>query len=206
VTRTPAFESVFSTLSLAAVLISLPVATRVARAIGIAFLATRGFLLWFGGGGLNAFVQSFGQMAYVLGLFAVLPVLAAPIRLGGYSNAIQNLLQTRVMRASAQTGPLLFLLLMPVMTLAASFIGMHPLVTIALLGSVLSQEVLGVSATRLALSLIGSTVIAFMLGPFTGTLGLVQTLSKTSVFRLAWWSAPYGLGYFCVLCAFIVMS
>lgn len=92
-------------------------------------------------------------------------------------------------------GTRLFLLAMPLMALAAAMAGVHPLVAIALLGQSLKPEVLGIDAELLALTLIGSSVLTYMLGPFSGTLGLVQSLTRVSGYRLALWNLPYALGY-----------
>lgn len=102
-------------------------------------------------------------------------------------------------------GTQLFLILMPLMALAASFFGVHPLVAIALLGESLKPEVLGIGVTQLAITLIGSSVLTYMLGPFSGTLGLVQSINHVSTFRLSAWNAPYAAGYFLLLAATIML-
>jgi hypothetical protein len=38
-----------------------------------------------------------------------------------------------------------------------------------------------------------------MLGPFSGTLALVQSINQVSTFRLSLWNAPYAAGYFVLL-------
>jgi hypothetical protein len=102
-------------------------------------------------------------------------------------------------------GTKIFLALMPLLTLAASFLGMHPLVVIALLGESLKPEVLGITSTQLAVTLVGSSVLTYMLGPFSGTLGLVQSINQVSTFRLSMWNAPYAIGYFVLLVAAIML-
>jgi hypothetical protein len=102
-------------------------------------------------------------------------------------------------------GTQLFLLLMPVMALAVSFLGVHPLVAIALLGESLKPEVLGISPAHLAITLVGSSVLTYMQGPFSGTLGLVQSINHVSTFRLSLWNAPYAVGYFLLLAATILL-
>lgn len=96
-------------------------------------------------------------------------------------------------------GTQLFLILIPIMALIASFLGLHPLVAIALLGESLKPEVLGINPTQLAITLIGSSVLTYMLGPFSGTLALVQSINQVSTFRLSLWNAPYAAGYFVLL-------
>lgn len=102
-------------------------------------------------------------------------------------------------------GTRLFLLAMPLMALAAAMAGVHPLVAIALLGQSLKPEVLGIDVELLALALIGSSVLTYMLGPFSGTLGLMQSLTRISGYRLALWNLPYAVGYVALLAAAILV-
>jgi hypothetical protein len=102
-------------------------------------------------------------------------------------------------------GTRLFLLAMPLMALAAAMAGVHPLVAIALLGQSLKPEVLGIDVELLALALIGSSVLTYMLGPFSGTLGLMQSLTRISGYRLALWNLPYAAGYVALLAAALLL-
>jgi hypothetical protein len=102
-------------------------------------------------------------------------------------------------------GTRLFLLAMPLMALAASMAGVHPLVAIALLGQSLKPDVLGIDARLLALTLIGSSVLTYMLGPFSGTLGLMQSLTRIPGYRLARWNLPYAAGYVALLAIAILL-
>jgi hypothetical protein len=101
-------------------------------------------------------------------------------------------------------GTRLFLLSMPLMALAAAIAGVHPLVAIALLGQSLKPEVLGIDVELLALALIGSSVLTYMLGPFSGTLGLMQSLTRIPGYRLALWNLPYAVGYVALLAVAIL--
>jgi len=105
----------------------------------------------------------------------------------------------------AVLGTHLFLILMPLMALVASYLGVHPLVAIALLGESLKPEVLGIAPAQLAFTLIGSSVLTYMEGPFSGTLGLVQSINRVSTFRLALWNAPYAFGYLVLLALAIAL-
>lgn len=102
-------------------------------------------------------------------------------------------------------GTTLFLLAMPLMALAAAMAGVHPLVAIALLGQSLKPDVLGIDAQLLALTLIGSAVLTYMLGPFSGTLGLMQSLTRIPAYRLARWNLPYAAGYVALLAVAILL-
>lgn len=95
------------------------------------------------------------------------------------------------------------LMTMPILAIISAFLGVHPLVAIVLLGESLKPDVLGVSAHDLAVCLIGSTAITYMLGPFSGTLGLVQSITNIPTYRLAAWNAPYAFGYFLLISSVI---
>jgi hypothetical protein len=77
-------------------------------------------------------------------------------------------------------------------------------VAIALLGQSLKPEVLGIDVELLALALIGSSVLTYMLGPFSGTLGLMQSLTRIPGYRLALWNLPYAVGYVALLAVAIL--
>lgn len=98
-----------------------------------------------------------------------------------------------------------FLAIMPLMALVASFVGVHPLIVIALLGESLKPEVLGIAPVQLAVALIGSSVLTYMLGPFSGTLGMVQSITSVSSFRLSLWNAPYAATFYVLLVAMILL-
>lgn len=140
-------------------------------------------------------------MADQFALFLAAGFFAAAMRLSGFDDQA-NLLFLHLRDA---VGTQAFLLMMPPMALAASFVGVHPLVAIALLGESLKPEVLGITSTQLAVTLIGSSLLTYMLGPFSGTLGLVQSLNRVSTYRLSLWNAPYAIAYFLVFCVAILM-
>jgi hypothetical protein len=117
------------------------------------------------------------------------------MHLSGYDSTANRLF----LDFHALAGTNLLLTLVPVLTLGLSFLGVHPLVAIVLFGESLKPEVLGITPDKMALTLVGSCVLTFMQGPFSGTLGLVQSLTGTSSFRLALWTAPYALVYFVLL-------
>lgn len=103
-------------------------------------------------------------------------------------------------------GTKLLLLSLPLLAIISAFLGVHPLVAIVLLGESLQPDVLGISAQLLAVYLIGSTAITYMLGPFSGTLGLVQSITNIPTYRLAFWNAPYAFGYFILISAVILAT
>jgi hypothetical protein len=150
--------------------------------------------------GGRAALSRIPRMADQFAVFLAAGFFAAAIRLSGADAGVNQLF----MQLSAAVGAQALALLIPVMTLAASFLGLHPLVAIALLADSLRPELLGLTSAQLALALIGGSVLTFMLGPFSGTLGLTQTISGVSAFRLCAWNAPYAFGYFLLLATFLL--
>jgi hypothetical protein len=141
------------------------------------------------------------RMADQFAIFLSAGFFAKAMHLSGFDHSA-NLMFLHLHDA---VGTRLFLILMPAMALIASFLGMHPLVAIALLGESLKPEVLGITSTQLAITLLGSSVLTYMLGPFSGTLGLVQSINQVPTFRLALWNVPYAIGYFLLLAATIML-
>jgi hypothetical protein len=140
-------------------------------------------------------------MADQFAIFLSAGFFASAMQLSGFDDTV-NLMFLHLRDALGAQG---LLILMPLMALIASFLGIHPLVAIALLGESLKPEVLGISSARLAVALVGSSVLTYMLGPFSGTLGLLQALSRVPSFRLSLWNAPYAFGYFVLLVAAILL-
>ncbi len=141
------------------------------------------------------------RMADLFAIFLCAGFFASAMHLSGIDHTANQMF----LHLHDALGTQLFLLLMPVMALAASFLGVHPLVAIALLGESLKPEVLGISPAHLAITLVGSSVLTYMQGPFSGTLGLVQSINHVSTFRLSLWNAPYAIGYFLLLAATILL-
>lgn len=143
---------------------------------------------------------SLPRMADQFAIFLSAGFFTRAMQLSGFGETL-NLMFVQLHDA---LGAAVFLLLMPPMALAASFLGIHPLVLMALLGESLRPEILGISPVRLCVAMLGSAVLTYMAGPFSGTLALVQSINQVSSFRLSLWNAPYALGYFLILATAIV--
>jgi hypothetical protein len=141
------------------------------------------------------------RMADQFAIFLCAGFFSSAMHLSGYDHAANAMF----LHLHEALGTRPFLLLMPAMALAAAFLGVHPLVAISLLGASLKPEVLGIDATPLAIALIGSAVLTYMLGPFSGTLGLVQSLNGVSTFRLGLWTLPYALTYVALLAVTLLL-
>lgn len=98
-----------------------------------------------------------------------------------------------------------FLLLLPLLTLLFSFLGMHPIAVITLLGESLHPTLLGISPEHLTIALTGGAVLTFLIGPFSGTIGVVSSLIGKSPFHIAGWNVLQALGYYMVLVVALLM-
>lgn len=141
------------------------------------------------------------RMADQFAIFLSVGFFARAMHLSGVDHSVNLML----LQLNDAVGTQAFLILMPVMALAASYLGVHLLPLIALLGESLKPELLGISPAQLAIALIGSSVMTYMQGPFSGTLGLVQSITHVSTFRLSLWNAPYAAAYFVLLVATILL-
>jgi hypothetical protein len=121
-------------------------------------------------------------------------------------SGFEHLANLGLLHLHGLVGTHLLLILLPVLTLALSVLGVHPLVAIVLFGESLKPEVFGITPEKMSLTLIGSCVLTFMQGPFSGTLGLVHSITNLSTFRLARWTAPYAFMYFVLLSIAILLT
>lgn len=70
-------------------------------------------------------------------------------------------------------------------------IGIHPVVLVILVGSVLPPEVFGMPPLVMALVMLGTWGLSTTSSPFSGTTLVVARLTGEDAFRLAWRSAPF---------------
>ena len=137
------------------------------------------------------------RMAEIFAIFLCGGFFANALNLSGYVHeANMGLLALREL-----LGARAFLISLPVATMLASLAGMHPLVAMAVLAEALKPEVLGIAAWQLAIALTGGALLTYMLGPFSGTLGLVSAFTNVSTWRLAWWNLPYAATFTVLLLA-----
>ncbi|MEH7076177.1 hypothetical protein [Neobacillus drentensis] len=85
-----------SCLSLLIVLTTLFKAKRFVRILGGTFLLLGVGLLATSGAPWKQYILSFGSMLDLLTMFTLIPILGIPIKLGGYSEGIQSIIQKRV--------------------------------------------------------------------------------------------------------------
>jgi hypothetical protein len=92
---------------------------------------------------------------------------------------------------SHQVGTTWFLIVIPFIPVLLSLVGMHPVVSIALLGESLDPGILGIRPEWVALSYLGGGVTTFLISPFNATLTIMGGVLKRSPFELAKWNIPF---------------
>ncbi|MGO4886684.1 hypothetical protein ACJ2A9_02915 [Anaerobacillus sp. MEB173] len=85
-----------SVSSLLAVLCTVFLVKRFVLIFGIFFLGVGTYLLISSDTTLLGYVMSFGGMLNLLSLFALIPILALPIKLGNYANEVQYVIQNKI--------------------------------------------------------------------------------------------------------------
>ncbi|PTX64669.1 hypothetical protein C8P63_102163 [Melghirimyces profundicolus] len=90
------FDFVISLLSIVAVAIAIPHASSMARTLTFIFILSGSWMLWARGIHLPQYISLYGNMLHLLSLFVIIPLLAIPIQLGGYSKIIKRLLHLKV--------------------------------------------------------------------------------------------------------------
>src|SRR5699024_7329877 len=85
-----------SVLSILIISVSFFKTKRFVQMLGLAFLVIGIILLIIDGASIIEYIQSFGLMLNLLTLFALLPILGVPIRLGKYANSIKEIVNKKV--------------------------------------------------------------------------------------------------------------
>jgi hypothetical protein len=99
----------------------------------------------------------------------------------------------------------IFLIALPLITLSFCFIGIHPIAAITLLAESLNPSVLGITPEHLTIALIGGAVMTFMIGPFSGTMGVMSSLIKVTSFRIVAWSLIPTIGFYMILVIILLL-
>lgn len=96
----PPLQWLMAVLSLLCILATILRVKPFVRILGGVFLVSG--LLMLIGGGVEAprYVLAFGKMLNLLSLFALIPILALPIRLGNYGQAVREIIQKKVKQSS----------------------------------------------------------------------------------------------------------
>ncbi|PGL73072.1 hypothetical protein CN925_01630 [Bacillus sp. AFS055030] len=89
-------QFIISSLCAFIVLYTMFTVKSLVRTIGSIFLLIGCTLLWRSNASIKEYILSFGPMLDLLTLFAVIPILGFPVKLGGYAKGIQAIIQKKV--------------------------------------------------------------------------------------------------------------
>lgn len=127
----PSIQFVVSSLSLLIIIVSFFKTKRFVQVLGLVFISTGVILLIYHGASFLQFINSFGLLLNLLTLFALIPILGIPIRLGKYANQINKIVNEKVKtpeKLYAMTSTLSYSLsfFMHVATLPVVYYAMRP--------------------------------------------------------------------------------
>ncbi len=113
----------------------------------------------------------------------------------GYTHALDR----GLLVVSHAVGPVAFLAFIPWLIVLLALMGLHPVVSIALLSGVFHPSLLHLARLWLSVGLLGGGVSTFILSPFMATLTVAGTVSGERPAVIMRWTAGYALA-FLVLC------
>lgn len=134
-------------------------------------------------------------MAEQFALFLSAGFFIKALHFSGYNQAVNQVF----VDFNHLVGGNMFLILLPLITMSFCFIGMHPIAAITLLAESLNPAILGITPEHMTIALIGGAVMTFMIGPFSGTMGVMSSIIKVNPFRIAAWSIIPAIGFFLIL-------
>ncbi|SFE87419.1 hypothetical protein [Alteribacillus iranensis] len=89
-------EILLSLAAFLAVVWSIATVGKIVLTFGILFLAAGFLMLYSSGTSWGEYIFAFGPMMNLLTLFALIPILALPIKLGGYANDVEGVIRKKV--------------------------------------------------------------------------------------------------------------
>ncbi|RXT04858.1 hypothetical protein [Ammoniphilus sp. CFH 90114] len=90
------FSTILSIAAIVCIAVSLPQSGKIAGSLSTLFLGIGFFVLWQSDVSTSTYLTSFGGMFNLLALFSIIPLIAVPIRVGGYSETIRHILESRI--------------------------------------------------------------------------------------------------------------
>lgn len=147
------------------------------------------------------FSKNIPGMADQFAIFLSAGFFVQALNYSGYNHVVNQLFVV----INHTLGVNVFLAILPFITLAFSFIGLHPVTVIILLAESLNPQVLGISAEQLTVAMIGGAVTTFMIGPFSASVGLISSMTRLSSFQVSTWSMMYTAGFLSVVVAFLLL-
>ncbi|NJJ39640.1 hypothetical protein [Paenibacillus apii] len=103
-------------------------------------------------------------------------------------------------------GEHLFLALIPMIPLALSMAGVHPVVGTALTAGALNPALLHVPVELTAMAMLVGASCSYMLGPYNATAGLMSSLSGETPQRISNWNAPFTAVFLLTAMVFLYVS
>ncbi len=169
-----------SLATIAALAVSLPALSGMAAVLSLAFLISGGTMLWAAAVPPMVWLQSFGQMAHLVALFSLVPLLALPVRLGGYGHAMSTLLAGRLSGMGALNRLVSLLAygcgaFMTMATIPIMFSSLKP---------VLADLPANERARFVTVSITCSHLLAMLWSPVSGVLAAILTGLKVSWFAV----------------------
>lgn len=120
-------------------------------------------------------------------------------------SGIDQIINTNLLHVQSVIGEGFFLILLPFVPFVLAFIGLHPVVAIALVAEALNPELLGIPSPLIIVALLGGATAAFLMGPYNATLGLMSNIVNVAPFRISNWNFPFTLIYLTLLIAILVL-
>ncbi|WP_137670257.1 hypothetical protein [Paenibacillus naphthalenovorans] len=173
-----------SILSIIAILLSIPASSLTTKIFALLFLVTGTWLVMQKGIDPYNYLYIYGDMLYLLSLFAMLPFLAIPLKLGRYDQSIEEILfkKTRSVTSLHRTISSISFLLSSILNLATI-----PIMYYSIKGAV---EKIGLKHTDkfMCLAILNGYAVSVAWSPFSG--GVAIALETTKV---PWSSVFYKL-------------
>jgi hypothetical protein len=130
--------------------------------------------------------------------FVAMGVFSGAIQASGYLDAIAPAL-----RASTQFLGVWSVFLLPLVIIGLSLIGLHPIMTIVLFGTVLAKADMPVPPLAIALALATGGAASYMISPFAGIIMTLAKYTRSSAWRIAVrWNGAFSLAFYAMGIAF----
>ncbi|MCL6600639.1 MAG: hypothetical protein K6T81_18195 [Alicyclobacillus macrosporangiidus] len=154
---------------------------------------------------LRALVQQHRQVANLQNLFTVFTAAGFFVQSVSHSPYINDIDQLLI-HAALAIGPALFVAILPLIPVALSMVGFHPIVTITLLSSALHPQVLHMSPIWLSVALLGGGAITFVVSPFTATLNVAAAASGERPSVIMRWNLRFCAVYLVMVMAIAALG
>jgi hypothetical protein len=146
-------------------------------------------------------IRQIGNLHDQFAVFLSAGFFVTVLRTAGLAPAIDGFL----VQLSHTLGTTWFLVAIPLLPVLLSMVGMHPLVSIALLGESLNPSVIGIRPEWVAVAYLGGGVTTFILSPFNATLTVMGGILKRNPLELMKWNLPFCILYLAVVIGLVTV-